>query len=201
VRGGQVSRRALVAGSLLAGLAAPIVTAGVLEARRLERLSSQDSLPPAVRARLVPAMREAIAEARLAYLQFGAVLLDVDSGQTVYRAHNTGVSGDPTAHAEMNLLRGAGLAGLDLARTVVVTTAECCPMCAAAAVWASVAGVAFGTSIATTIRYGWGQVDIPMTDVLARSTFSQIPVVGGILAEETDPLYAAGEPPPRPRSS
>ena len=39
-------------------------------------------------ARLPAAMREAIAEARQARYAFGAVLLDVGSGQTVFRAHN-----------------------------------------------------------------------------------------------------------------
>jgi hypothetical protein len=35
----------------------------------------------------------------------------------------------------------------------------------------------------------------------AGSTFNQIPVVGGILAEETDPLYAAGQPSAPPQSN
>jgi tRNA(adenine34) deaminase len=62
------------------------------------------------------------------------------------------------------------------------------------AVWAGLKGVAFGTSIATLIRYGWGQVDIPQREVVAHSTFSSMPVVGGILAAETDLLYRDGQP-------
>ena len=59
---------------------------------------------------------------------------------------------------------------------------------------AGLAGVAFGTSIGTLIRFGWDQIDIPQWEVAARATFDRMPVVGGVLVEETDPLYAAGLP-------
>ena len=64
----------------------------------------------------------------------------------------------------------------------------------AAAVWARVAGVVYGTSIATLIRFGWGQIDLPLLDVVPRSTFWTMPIVGGYLTAETDPLYAGGPP-------
>lgn len=76
-------------------------------------------------------MRAAVAAARQGKFAFGAVLVDQQTGRIVFAAHNTGESGDPTAHAEVNAIRGAGLAGLDLRRLWLVTTAESCPMCAA----------------------------------------------------------------------
>lgn len=206
----RLSRRQVVAGASSVGLGLVVGLGGrvdgVLAGPRpadagLWRANAQDALPPAVRARLLPAMREAVAEARQAYYAFGAVLLDVATGQTVYRAHNTGATGDPTAHAEVNVLRGAGLAGLDLTRTVLVTSAESCPMCAAAEVWANVAGVVYGSSIADLIAWGWRQIDLPSADVLARSMFNNIPLVGPVLTDETDPLYNQGQPPPPPKSA
>jgi tRNA(Arg) A34 adenosine deaminase TadA len=147
-----------------------------------------------VAARLDAAMREAIVEARQAYYAFGAVLLDAATGQTVYGAHNTTPTGDPTAHGEMNALRGAGLAGIDLMRTVLFTTAEPCPMCAAAAVWAQVPAIVFGTSITTLLESGWTQLEPSAATVVSYSPFGPPLIVGGVLRQETDPLYAAGQP-------
>jgi tRNA(adenine34) deaminase len=207
----RVSRRGLLAVPLLAGLAWPgLARAAPSEAAAAPRgplaldapappglprvATAQTDLSPAVAARLPAAMREAIAQARLARYAFGAVLLDAGTGQTVYRAHNISENGDPTAHGEVTAMRGAGMAGIDLTRTVLVTTAEPCPMCAAASVWAQVAGIVFGTSIAALIRFGWSQLDLASGVVVGYSPFGVPPVVGSVLVEETDPLYAAGPP-------
>jgi tRNA(adenine34) deaminase len=192
-------RRAVLALPLLAGVSlvsgrAPTVAVAEPRGRLPAAPLAGGGLTPAVQERLPAAMREAIAEARQARYAFGAVLMDRDSGETVFRAHNTSEGGDPTAHGEVNALRGAGLAGLDLTQTVLVSTAEPCPMCGAAAVWARVAGVVYGTTIATLIRFGWGQIDLPLLDVVPRSTFWTMPIVGGYLTAETDPLYAPGPP-------
>jgi tRNA(Arg) A34 adenosine deaminase TadA len=138
------------------------------------------------------AMRRAVSEARASRFPFGAALLDPESGVTVWSAHNTSESGDPTAHAEVNVLREAGLAGLDLSSLWLVTTAESCPMCAAAEVWSRVLGVVYGTSIEALIGFGWPQIDLPQREVMARSLFSHVPVIGGFLRQETDPLYGGG---------
>lgn len=178
-------RRQLLLGSVAAALTG-----------RTLRAVADDGPPfsPAVQASLERAMREAIAEALPARYHFGAVLLDAVTGETLFRARNSTQDGDPSAHAEINAMRGAGLAGIDLSRTVLVTTAESCPMCASCAVWAGVKGVAFGTSIATLIRFGWEQIDIAQREVVARATFNRMPVVGGVLADETDLLYRDGPP-------
>ncbi len=59
---------------------------------------------------------------------------------------------------------------------------------------AMLAGVAYGTSIETLIRYGWEQIAIPQREVVARADFNRMPIVGPVFTEETDPLYAAGQP-------
>lgn len=158
------------------------------------RLSPRSALPRPVRATLRETMGAAIAEARRADYPFGAVLVDVESGAIVARGRNgVGADRDPSAHAEVVAIRAGARAGVDFAGTVLVTTAESCPMCAACAVWAGVAGVAYGTSIAVLVAHGWQQIRISQPAVVARS-FSTMPVVGGVLRHRTDPLYVGGPP-------
>ena len=190
----SLSNRTLNRRRLLAIPGAALVGAAAGGALATGVQAGTANLPPAVQARLVPAMREAIVEARQAAYAFGSVLLDVSSGSTVFRGHNTTASGDPSAHAELGVMRAAGLAGIDLTKTVLVTTAECCSMCATCAVWAGVAGVAYGTSIPSVLKFGWQQPNIRLQEVVDRAGFNQMPVVGGILSEETDVLYSAGPP-------
>ena len=203
-----LSRRALLATPMLVGLgiaatAAPGLAREILGAVEgssaaggpFGRVSGQAALPPAVRGRLQAAMREAIAEAQGLDYPFGAVLLDAGSGQTVYRAHNTLDSGDPSAFAEVNALRGAAQAGIDLRRTVLVSTADPGPLGGSVAAWAGVAGIVFGTTVEALVRWAWPEIAIPVAEVVAHSPNPGIPVVGGFLAGETDRLYAAGPPP------
>jgi tRNA(Arg) A34 adenosine deaminase TadA len=155
-------------------------------------LSPVSALPRPVRETLDDTMAEAVAEARKAFYAFGAVLVDTRTGKVVARGHNN-AQHDPSAHAEVVTMRNGGRAGVDFARTVLVTSAESCPMCASCAVWAGVAGVAYGSSIAYLVAHGWDQIRITQPTVVARG-FVPMPVVGGVLREATDPLYAAGPP-------
>lgn len=151
------------------------------------------ALPAPVFAQLDAAMQAAVAEARTATYAFGAVLVALKDGQIVARAANGTGGGDPSAHAEVSLLRQAGLAGIDLKQTVMVTTAESCPMCASCAVWAGVSGVVYGTSIDFLIESGWQQIRISQPTVVAEGFVHQ-PIVGHYRRELTDPLYAGGPP-------
>jgi pterin-4a-carbinolamine dehydratase/tRNA(Arg) A34 adenosine deaminase TadA len=146
-------------------------------------------LPPAV---VAAAMEQAIALARSAAVPFGAVLLDLDSRLVVARSANEAGGGDLTAHAETGVLREATAAAVDLTRCALVSTAEPCPMCAVAAVFADVAGVYYGSAISTLIKYGWPQFDIPIREVVARVVPgpARLTLLGGVLAQECDRLYA-----------
>ena len=97
------------------------------------------------------AMDLALAEARTAggegEVPVGAVLL-VD-GQVVAAAHNgREQAGDPTAHAEMLVLRQAALdlGGWRLGDATMVVTLEPCPMCAGALVAARVRRLVYGAA-------------------------------------------------------
>ena len=76
----------------------------------------------------------------------GAVLLD-PSGAVLAAAHNAReATADPTAHAEVLVLRAAGaaLGSWQLAGCTLAVTLEPCTMCAGAIVLARVARVVFG---------------------------------------------------------
>jgi tRNA(Arg) A34 adenosine deaminase TadA len=146
----------------------------------------------ALAARLPELMQAAIDDARRADLPFGCVLAEFTTGALKGRAANSTAS-DPTGHAEVNALRLMAERQLDPRSIVLVSTAEPCPMCAAACYWAGVRGVVYGTSITDLIRFGWHQIDLPMPALLAcaRPPAAMI-LQGGFLTAQTDPLYRDG---------
>lgn len=188
----SITRRSLLGGSLAAS--AGLISACTQGDGELPgRLSSLDVLPSAVRDKLDAAMRRAVAAVPASGYPFGAVLVGASTGEVIAAAGNQTTSGDPSAHAEVDVLRQAGLAGVDLTSTLLITTAESCAMCAACAVWAGVQGVVYGTSIAFLKQSGWEQLDITQPQIVATS-WLPMPVVGGYLREVTDPLYSDGPP-------
>jgi len=133
------------------------------------------------------AMREAIALARRSLLErdadvpVGALLID-DAGRVLAASGNRREAlSDPTAHAEVVVLREAAAArgDWDLAGCTLVVTLEPCPMCAGAAHLARVDRVVFG---AWNTDYGAAGSS---WDLLRDRRLSHRPeVVGGLLAEE-----------------
>ncbi|CAN5478608.1 tRNA adenosine(34) deaminase TadA [soil metagenome] len=94
------------------------------------------------------ALEEAEAAAAHGDVPVGAVLLGVE-GQLLARAGNERErTGDPTAHAEVIVLRTAAArtGTWRLSGTTMVVTLEPCPMCAGALLAARVAAVAFGAA-------------------------------------------------------
>lgn len=78
---------------------------------------------------------------------FGAAI--VKAGKIIASAHNTVVeSKDATAHAEVNAIRKASqiLNTHDLSECVLYTSAEPCPMCLSAIIWANIKEVYFANT-------------------------------------------------------
>jgi tRNA(adenine34) deaminase len=95
-------------------------------------------------------MREALLEAEKAFREgevpVGAVLSDED-GKILARAHNMPISlCDPTAHAEILVLRTAAshLGNYRLTKSTLVVTIEPCLMCMGAALNARIGRLVFG---------------------------------------------------------
>ena len=137
------------------------------------------------------AMRIALGEARKAAVRgdvpVGAVLLDPD-GAVVASDHNRREEEvDPTAHAEMLVLRaGARLAGdWRLTGHTLVVTLEPCAMCAMAAVWARIDRIVYG---AADLKAGaaWSLFNIPQDARLNH----RCELVSGVLGGEAAAMLA-----------
>ncbi|MCU0706486.1 MAG: nucleoside deaminase [Fimbriiglobus sp.] len=125
-------------------------------------------------------------------LPFGAVLVHRPTGRVVAEGWNR--SGEnPTWHGEIDALnRWAATAdGTDPAELVLYTTAEPCPMCQGAVLFAGVGAVVFGVSIGFLAATGWDQIEIPAAEVIRRSPGLQCEVIGGVLEEECRELFLA----------
>ena len=94
-------------------------------------------------------MRRAVAVARRARERgnhpFGALLAAPD-GQVLMEGENTVVTGgDPTGHAETNLVRAAGprYSASELAACTMYASTEPCAMCAGAIYWSGIGALCF----------------------------------------------------------
>ncbi len=87
---------------------------------------------------------------------FGSVI--VKDGKIIGRGHNRVLlRKDPTCHGEVEAIRDAckNLGTHDLTGCQLYTTAEPCPMCKGAILWANISEVYFGCTIADTDRIGF----------------------------------------------
>ena len=97
-------------------------------------------------------MRLAIAEAKkarnLGDYSIGAVVVK-DNKVIAVSGNRVKLDCDPTQHAEISAIRRAcAQAGSrHIPGTVLYTTAEPCPMCASAAIWARMRGIVSGSTI------------------------------------------------------
>jgi tRNA(adenine34) deaminase len=118
---------------------------------------------------------------------FGALLVS-PHGEVVAMASNRQVSGgDPTAHAELELLRAAATAGHrpPLRGFTVVVNAEPCSMCASALVKAEIGALVYGAPHEPHM-----DPDLEVTAVFARARRPP-QVTAGVLAEESEAQIAA----------
>ncbi len=114
----------------------------------------------------------------------GAVL--VKDGEIVAQGFNQPISrSDPTAHAEIVVLRAAaaGLANYRLPGTTLYVTLEPCPMCAGAVVHARVERLVFGASDPRTGAAG-SVFDLVRSEQLNH----RLEVESGLLADESAAL-------------
>jgi len=129
-------------------------------------------------------MKVAISEANLAInegeIPVGAVL--IQNGKLVAKAHNQPIlNHDPTAHAEVEVLRKAGkkLKNYRLSKSTLYVTLEPCAMCLGAIVHARIERIVFGASDPKTGVCG------SKADLTSEAFFThKVKVDGGVLEEE-----------------
>lgn len=135
-------------------------------------------------------MRRAIAStANCLERPFGAVIVDTDTGTVVAEGWNRS-DDNPLLHGEIDaLMRLAENTPADPSRLTLYTTAEPCPMCQGAILWAGIGRVVFGTSIGFLMDIGWKQIDIPAAEVVHRAPGWKCEVIGGVLGGECNELF------------
>lgn len=141
-------------------------------------------------------MREALSLAEIARTQgnapYGALL--VHENTIIARAQNTTTTdNDPTAHAELNLVRQAGgdHDAAFLAECTLYTSAEPCAMCAGAIYMAGIGTVVYGCPIPTQLEVGGGGgLPVRAETILQHGG---ITVIGSILADEAAAVLAGDD--------
>lgn len=108
-----------------------------------------------------PFMEEALSQAYIGMQEgaggpFGAVI--VQDGKIIGKGHN-GVlkNNDPTAHGEIEAIRRAcqAINSFDLSGCQLYTTAEPCPMCLGAILWAGITEIYYGCNREDCERIGF----------------------------------------------
>ena len=141
------------------------------------------------------AMLAAIAMAKQApKAPFGAVLVDNREGKVVAQGVNR-AQNNPTWHGEIDVINrySAACAEPQWQHLTLYTTAEPCPMCMSAIAWAGIPQVVYGTDIPTLQQQGWNQLELRASDVSKSATFRTIELVGGVLKNECDRLFAQAQ--------
>ncbi len=93
---------------------------------------------------------------------FGAIV--VKDGVIIGEGYNQVIkNNDPTWHAEMHAIREASktIASPHLVGCDIYTSAECCPMCLAAAYWAHIRHIYYASTTEDALKYGnFADIDI-----------------------------------------
>ncbi|WP_371934046.1 nucleoside deaminase [Chroococcidiopsis sp. CCNUC1] len=134
-------------------------------------------------------MRLALAEAKQGDSPYGAVI--VKDNEVVAKGYNTVKRDcDPSAHAEMNVIRSltAKIQTPSLEGYTIYATGEPCPMCASVCVWAGVSEIIIGASIQDLISVNQSQIDLACDEIISKS-FRNIKVTKGVLREECVKLF------------
>lgn len=111
---------------------------------------------------------------------FAAFLLDMD-GNIIYKSHNTtNTNIDPTAHAEINVIRMAcnDLKTKDLSNYILISNAWSCSMCFSAAIKAKISNFIFGTESEPNMN-----PNINIFDIKEKCK-NKINIISGILKNE-----------------
>ena len=87
---------------------------------------------------------------------FGTVIVDRNGNIIAEGANRVVAENDPTWHGEMEAIRKAckKVGSFKLEGCRLYTSAECCPMCAAAAYWARIDKIFYAATCGDALEYG-----------------------------------------------
>ncbi|MFO3392175.1 nucleoside deaminase [Legionella pneumophila serogroup 8] len=121
---------------------------------------------------------------------YGAIIVYDDKEillKSVNSAHN-----NPVMHGELSVIHtlfNNGFNG-DVSKLSLYTTAEPCPMCAAAIYWAMIPKVIYGSSIVFLHELFGRQIQVRAEEVLSKTPdFYSFDLIGGVREEECNKLF------------
>ena len=120
---------------------------------------------------------------------FGALL--VVDGAVVLTARNTvHTDGDPTAHAETNLIAESirRLPPDQIARSVLYTSCEPCAMCVGKMYWAGIRSIVYALPAEELAKLAGGSFLVPCRDLFARAA-DRVSVIGPLLVDEARAVH------------
>ncbi|HCX3504812.1 TPA: nucleoside deaminase [Legionella pneumophila] len=121
---------------------------------------------------------------------YGAIIV-YDDMEIILKSVNSAHS-NPLMHGELsviNTLFNKGFDG-DVSKLSLYTTAEPCPMCAAAIYWAMIPKVVYGSSIKFLHELFGRQIQVGAEEILSKTPeFYRCHVIGGVMEEECNQLF------------
>jgi tRNA(Arg) A34 adenosine deaminase TadA len=121
---------------------------------------------------------------------FAALIVDNATGKVIAEGLNASTK-NPTFHGEIaainNCLRKHPK--IDWSTVTLYTTAEPCPMCQSAIIWANISRVVFASSISYLVSQGWNQIKINAAEVNSTALFYHGTIAGGVLSEQANKLF------------
>ena len=108
---------------------------------------------------------------------FGTVIVDKHGQILAEGANRVVAENDPTWHGEMEAIRKAckKVGSFKLNGCTLYSSAECCPMCAAAAYWAGIEKIFFAATVGDALEYGNFDDSMIYTELKKTSTQHSIP--------------------------
>lgn len=121
---------------------------------------------------------------------FAAVIVDRTTGDIVCTGKNRSRDGR-IFHAELVALDVCSRVDppVDWRNLALYTSAESCPMCASAEIWAGIPEVIYATSIQSLITFGVSQIRLDSLTVAAAAPFYDAVSIGGILEGRANAYY------------
>jgi len=122
---------------------------------------------------------------------YGAIIVYDDKEillKSVNSAHN-----HPLMHGELSVIHTLFNNGFDgdASKLSLYTTAEPCPMCAAAIYWAMIPKVVYGSSIAYLHELFGRQIQVRAEEILSKTPdFYSCHLVGGVMEEDCNKLFS-----------
>lgn len=124
---------------------------------------------------------------------FAAVIVDNNTGSVIAQGVNSvEATFNPTNHGEMVAINDCVQKHPDVnwKKVTLYTTAEPCPMCQSAIIWAGIPHVVFGTSINYLSEHKWNAFKLHAKDVNKYAHFYHGSIKGGVLSHDTNALFA-----------